>query len=152
SDALEEFFKERVRFYFRDFPYDEVNAAMAAGWSDLKDLQARLERIHALRPTPDFEPLAASFKRIRNILDQAKFSGGGRIDESLVEPGPERALYDEYVSIAGQPIEGSIARLRPKVDLFFDKVLVNAADPRVRQNRLTLLDTLLREFSTIADF
>jgi glycyl-tRNA synthetase beta chain len=38
------------------------------------------------------------------------------------------------------------------VDLFFDKVLVNAPDPVVRQNRLTLLSTLLAEFSTMADF
>ena len=46
----------------------------------------------------------------------------------------------------------AIAALRPKVDLFFDKVLVNAPDAAVRQNRLTLLHTLLAEFSTIADF
>jgi glycyl-tRNA synthetase beta chain len=155
SDALREFFEDRIRYYFRDirgFAYDEVNAAMAAGWSRLADLEARLERVQRLRSSPDFEPLAASFKRIRNILDQAKFTGGGEIDEALLEAGPERDLYDEYRRIAGQPLENAIARLRPKVDLFFDKVLVNAPDARVRQNRLTLLNTLLAEFSTIADF
>jgi len=46
----------------------------------------------------------------------------------------------------------AIASIRPKVDLFFDKVLVNAPDVRVRQNRLTLLSSLLTEFSSIADF
>jgi glycyl-tRNA synthetase beta chain len=154
-DDLREFFEDRVRYYFRDirgFAYDEVNATMAAGWSRLVDLEARLERVQRLRTSPDFEPLAASFKRIRNILEQAKFPGGGTIDEALLEAGPERELYDEYRRIAGQPIEKAIARLRPKVDLFFDKVLVNAPDARVRQNRLTLLNTLLAEFSTIADF
>jgi glycyl-tRNA synthetase beta chain len=155
NEELKSFFEDRVRYYFRDhrgFKYDEVSAAMAAGWSNLVDLEARLQRIQSLRLTPDFEPLAASFKRIRNILEQAKFTGGGAIDESLLDPGPERDLYDEYKRIAGQPIESVISRLRPKVDLFFDKVLVNAPDARVRQNRLTLLNTLLREFSTIADF
>jgi glycyl-tRNA synthetase beta chain len=155
NDALREFFQDRVRYYFRDvrgFAYDEVNATMAIGWTNLVDLEARLERVQKLRPTPDFEPLAASFKRIRNILEQAKFSGGGAIDESLLEAGPERDLYDEHQRIKGQPIENAIARVRPKVDLFFDKVLVNAPDARVRQNRLTLLNTLLAEFSTIADF
>jgi len=155
DEALISFFEDRVKFYFKDirgFKYDEVNAAMAAGWNNLVDLDARLTRIQNLRPTPDFEPLAASFKRIRNILEQAKFAGGGTIDEALLEPGPERDLYDESRRIAGQPIESTISRLRPKVDLFFDKVLVNAPDPNVRQNRLTLLNTLLREFSTIADF
>ena len=109
-------------------------------------------RVRALRASPDFEPLAAAFKRIRNILEQAKFAGGGSIDEALLEAGPERELYDEFRGIQSQPIESVISRLRPKVDLFFDKVLVNAPDPVVRQNRLTLLSTLLAEFSTMADF
>jgi glycyl-tRNA synthetase beta chain len=46
----------------------------------------------------------------------------------------------------------AIATLRPQVDLFFDKVLVNDPDPAIRQNRLALLHGLLTEFSTIADF
>ena len=45
-----------------------------------------------------------------------------------------------------------IAKLRPAIDTFFDKVMVMAEDPRVRANRLALLQTLLKEFSTIADF
>jgi len=155
NQALIDFFADRVRFYFKDhrgFAYDEVNACMAAGWSNLVDLEARLVRVQGLRPTPDFEPLAASFKRIANILGQAKFQGGTNIDESLLEAGPEKELYEEYRHIAGQPIESVISSLRPKVDLFFDKVLVNVPDERVRWNRLTLLQTLLAEFSTIADF
>jgi glycyl-tRNA synthetase beta chain len=155
DDALREFFADRVRYYFRDirgFAYDEVNATMAAGWTKPVDLEARLVRVQNLRKTPDFEPLAASFKRIKNILQQAKFTGTGAIDETLVEAGPERVLYEEYMRIKGQPIESVISRLRPKVDLFFDKVLVNAPDERIRHNRLTLLNTLLAEFSTIADF
>ena len=157
DEQLISFFADRVRFYFKDvrgFKYDEVNAAMAAavGWGNLVDLEARLVRIQSLRPTPDFEPLAASFKRIRNILEQAKFDAVGQIVEALLEPGPEKDLYSEYRSITGKPIESVISRLRPKVDLFFDKVLVNAPDARIRQNRLALLSTLLKEFSTIADF
>jgi glycyl-tRNA synthetase beta chain len=155
DEQLRAFFEDRVKFYFRDirgFKYDEVNATMAAGWSNLVDLEARLLRIQNLRPTPDFEPLAASFKRIRNILEQAKFTGDGAVNEELLAEDPERQLFDEYCRIQGQPLERVISRLRPKVDLFFDKVLVNAADARVRHNRLTLLNTLLKQFSTIADF
>jgi glycyl-tRNA synthetase beta chain len=160
-DPLISFFEDRIKFYFRDhrgFAYDEVNAAMAAGWNNLPDLEARLIRIQNLRSSPDFEPLAASFKRIRNILDQAGSAQAGSadtsapVDPSLLDPGPEADLYSEYQRIAGVPLENAISKLRPKVDLFFDKVLVNAPDPRVRQNRLTLLNTLLREFSSIADF
>ena len=45
-----------------------------------------------------------------------------------------------------------IAKLRSTVDTFFDKVMVMVEDERVRGNRLALLQTLLNEFSTIADF
>jgi glycyl-tRNA synthetase beta chain len=160
NEELKAFFAERVKYYFKDhrgFAYDEVHACMAAGWSNLVDLETRLLRVQNLRGTPDFEPLAAAFKRIRNILEQADVGHGPQgaarpIDEALLEAGPEKELYEEYRHIAGQPIENVISRLRPKVDLFFDKVLVNAPDARVRQNRLTLLQTLLAEFSPIADF
>jgi glycyl-tRNA synthetase beta chain len=160
---LEDFVLDRIRYYFKDirgFKYDEVNAVLASGWDDLVDVEERLIAIQAVRPTEDFEPLAASFKRIQNILKQAQFTGnGGAIDAALLEPGPETDLYTEFQSVRSRaanlpyrPALESIASLRPKVDLFFDKVLVNAQDPRIRQNRLTLLHTLLKEFSTIADF
>jgi len=160
---LEDFLLDRVRYYFKDirgFKYDEVNAVLASGWDDLVDAEERLLAIQAVRPTEDFEPLAASFKRIQNILKQAQFAAdGGSIDAALLEPGPETDLYTEFqnvrsraVNLPYRPALESIASLRPKVDLFFDKVLVNAPDPKIRQNRLALLHTLLKEFSTIADF
>ncbi len=163
NSKLEDFLLDRIRYYFKDirgFQYDEVNAILASGWDDLVDVEERLIAIQAVRPTEDFEPLAASFKRIQNILKQAQFTGnGGPIDASLLEPGPEADLYNEFQNVCGRmanlpyrPALEAIASLRPKVDLFFDKVLVNAPDPKIRQNRLTLLHTLLAEFSTIADF
>ncbi len=71
---LASFIRERIEFYLRDvldFAYDEVNAVMAAPIESLPDVAERAEAIHYIRPTEDFEPLAASFKRIKNILKQA---------------------------------------------------------------------------------
>jgi glycyl-tRNA synthetase beta chain len=162
SEDLAEFVLDRVRFYFREirgFRYDEVSAVLASGWDDLVDVESRLAAIQAVRPTEDFEPLAASFKRIRNILVQAQFTGGGAVDPELLEAGPEAELYAEFERVRAaaaaadyQPALETIASIRPGVDLFFDKVLVNAPDEKIRQNRLKLLATLLAEFSTIADF
>lgn len=164
SDAeLEAFFLDRVRYYFREirgFAYDEVNAVLAAGWNDIVDVEQRLIALQKVRATPDFEPVAAGFKRIRNILKQAEFTPGARgVSASLLEPGPEQALH-AAISAAQEKLPALdytqklevVAGLRPEIDLFFDKVLVNAKDPDVRQNRLTLLQTMLAEFSTIADF
>lgn len=155
DDALREFMRDRIDYYFRDvrsFAYDEVRACMSASWDNLIDLESRLKRVQAIRPTPDFEPIAASFKRIKNILQQAQFNQAGDLNTKLLEPGPELELYNEIRRTDGKPLEERIGPLRPKVDLFFDKVLVNAPDPQIRQNRLALLHSLLQEFSTIADF
>ncbi len=163
---LEEFLLDRVKYYFREirgFAYDEVSAVLAAGSDDLMDVEARLEAVKAVRPTENFEPLAASFKRIKNILKQAQFTGGVALDPALLEAGPEASLHESFQSVTVQveplrslrqyqPALAAVASLRPAVDLFFDKVLVNAPDAAVRQNRLSLLHSLLTEFSSIADF
>jgi glycyl-tRNA synthetase beta chain len=160
--GLEDFLRDRIEYYFREvrgFKYDEARAVLAGGYDNLPDVLARLEALRDVRPTEDFEPLAASFKRIRNILEQAKFKQTGEVEEQLLDAGPERDLYQEFQSvraaIQGAPYPAALAQiagLRPRVDLFFDKVLVNAPDAQVRRNRLTLLNNLLTEFSTIADF
>ncbi len=162
SGELREFLIDRIKYYFREirgFKYDEVNAVLASGCGTLADVEARLTALAAVRPTENFEPLAASFKRIQNILKQASFEPTLLLDPQLLEDGAERELYADFVRVRdAAKIESypkaleQIASLRPRVDTFFDKVLVNAKDDLIRTNRLTLLQTLLTEFSTIADF
>ena len=166
NEQLAEFLLDRVRYYFRDirgFAYDEVNAVLAAGADDLVDAGQRLKAIRAVRPTDNFEPIAASFKRIKNILRQADFTAGGELDRGLLETGPEAELFAAFGRIRDvvdgyrrnrdyQPALEAIASLRPQVDRYFDDVLVNAPDAALRRNRLTLLFSLLTEFSSIADF
>lgn len=159
---LAAFFEERIRHYFeqiRGFAYDEVNAVLAAGKDNLKDVLERLQAIQAVRATPDFEPLAAGFKRIANILSQANFSPAGPVDETLLEAGPEADLFAAFHTVTtavrgksyGEVLAG-MASLRPAVDLFFDKTMVNVPDQTLRSNRLTLLFSLKQEFSGIAEF
>ena len=163
NEALKDFMLDRVRYYFKEvrgYKYDEVNAVLKAGAENLVDVADRLEAVQAVRPTEDFEPLAAAFKRIQNILKQAGVQpASGPIQEQLLDPGPERELYERFQSLRDE-ISGAdytaaleaIASIRPQVDHFFDKVMVNVPDEAVRANRLKLLGSLLVEFSTIADF
>ncbi|HWP84744.1 MAG TPA: glycine--tRNA ligase subunit beta [Terriglobia bacterium] len=166
---LGEFLVDRLRYYLREvrgFAYDEVNAVLAAGRNDVADAVRRLEALAQIRPTENFEPLAAAFKRMKNILQQARESYGyaeGELHPEWFQPGPELALYERYLAVyqeaerakqSGNILAAlqAIASLRPAVDLFFDKILVMDKDARLRNNRLGLLATLLRQFSTIADF
>jgi glycyl-tRNA synthetase beta chain len=162
SAALRDFMLDRVRYYFREvrgFKYDEVNAVLASAFTDLVDVEDRLVALQAVRPTENFEPLAASFKRIQNILKQSGFEPAGPVDPALLEEGPEKELYTQFLETGARakgldylPALEAAATLRPAVDRFFDRILVNAPDARVRQNRLTLLNDLLTGFSTLADF
>lgn len=159
---LKAFMLERIQHYFREvrgFKWDEVNAVLASGCGTLADVEARLTALAAVRPTANFEPLAASFKRTSNILKQANFKPSAPLKVTMLEAGPEAELHAAFDAVraatkgAGyqQALE-TVATLRPKLDLFFDKVMVNVPDEQLRANRLTLLHELLTEFSTIADF
>ena len=167
--AVAEFFRERLDFYLREvrgFAYDVVNAVLAAGADDVVDALARVEAVSRVRTSSDFESISIAFKRIKNILRQARETGkraAGEIDSSVLKEQAEKTLAGLIPETAKQVeilrAEHSyqaalveISKLRPAVDQFFDKVMVMVEEDAVRANRLALLTTLLKEFSTIADF
>ena len=169
AGSVSAFMRERVEFYLRDvrgYAYDVVNAVLAAGWDDVADALARAEAVAAVRSSTDFESISVSFKRIKNILRQAAEAQraiADAIQPDLLAEAAERELAQKVPEIAKQ-VENlrvnqkyrealvSISSLRPAVDRFFDKVMVMVDDERVRANRLALLQQVLKEFSTIADF
>ena len=162
SGNLLPFMIERIQYYFRDvsgYKYDEVNAVLnARKYFVVPEIKGRLEALAQVRPTSDFEPLAASCKRIRNILKQANFKFDYTFDKALLEEGPERELHAKLMDLKTKNEPSyykrllQVAAFRPLVDKFFDEVMVNVPDEKLRTNRLTLLHELLTEFSTIADF
>ena len=163
-----DFLLDRAKFVFREregFGYDEVSAVFRAGADDLVDAQKRLVALKAIRKSKNFEPLAVSFKRIRKILEKANLSPGDtrHVNPELFETAAERELYaavrDAASKVQTQKRAGKyqdalevIAGLRKVVDQFFDGVMVMAEVEAVRNNRLSLLGELLREFTTVADF
>jgi glycyl-tRNA synthetase beta chain len=169
SQAVGEFFRERLDFYLREtrgFAYDVVHAVLATGADDVVDAVARAEAVRKVRPSADFESISVAFKRIKNILRQAKETGkriGSDIDSSLLKEDAERTLASLIPEMAKRvdalraqrQYEAAlleVSKLRPAVDTFFDKVMVMVDDEDLRANRLALLATVLKDFSTIADF
>jgi glycyl-tRNA synthetase beta chain len=168
-EALSGFFRERLEHYLRDvlgLEYDTVNAVLAAGGDNVVDTVARARAVSQVRRSEDFEHVSIASKRIKNILAQARekrlsiateFKAG-----DLREPA-EKALAAEVPKVAArvEPLRAQgnyaealveISKLRPAVDTFFDKVMVMVEDEKLRAARLALLQKLLEEFSTIADF
>ncbi|MGB9254349.1 MAG: glycine--tRNA ligase subunit beta [Candidatus Korobacteraceae bacterium] len=169
EDAIASFMRERLEFYLRDargFAYDVVNAVLAADADDVVDAIARAEAVSEVRGSEDFASISVAFKRMKNILRQAretKKAVAESLDAGALTEDSERELAAKIPEIAASVRELreqknysraliDISRLRRPVDTFFDKVMVMVDDERVRANRLALLRDLLSEFSTIADF
>jgi glycyl-tRNA synthetase beta chain len=162
-----EFLRDRARYVFREkdgFSYDEVNAVFRAEADDLVDARKRLDALRVIRKSKNFEPLTVSFKRIRKILEKAGTQAKAvHVQPDLFEGDAERTLFAVMRKAAPKVEEQKraghykdalevIASLRPDVDRFFEQVMVMAENEAVKKNRLALLNELLSEFSTIADF
>jgi glycyl-tRNA synthetase beta chain len=164
-----QFMRERLEFYLKDvrgFSYDVVNAVLAAGADDVVDTIARAEALSQVRGSDDFASISVAFKRTKNILRQAaetKKTVAPQLDASALIEDHEKSLAAVVPKVAAkvQPLREQknytaalteISTLRQPIDLFFDKVMVMVEDEKIRANRLALLQSLLAEFSTIADF
>ena len=171
TESVRGFFRERLEFYLKDaheprYAYDVVNAVLAVDSDDVVDAAARAEAVSKVRGSADFESISIAFKRMKNILRQAAENTkviALRVDHSGLQEESEKelaALIPQTVATveklrAARDYEGAlleIAKLRPAIDKFFDKVMVMVDDETLRANRLSLLQTVVQEFSTIADF
>jgi glycyl-tRNA synthetase beta chain len=169
ADSVRSFFRERLEFYLKDargYAYDVVSAVLAVDSDDVVDAAARAEAVRKVRSSADFESISSAFKRMKNILRQA--SENTRVISLRVNPaGLQEESEKELAALIPQTVatveklraardyEGAlleIAKLRPAIDKFFDKVMVMVDDANLRANRLALLQTVVKEFSTIADF
>ncbi len=162
AKKIMDYFKERMKFFFshKGYAYDSINSAVEASFDNPFDAYLRVEAITKIRKDKDFEALAVSHKRIRNIIAQQK---RGDINEDLLQEAEERELYKAYCQIEQDVKElvkdyqyfhalKRIAALRKPVDNFFDHVLVMTEEERLRNNRVSLLASLSDLFMEIADF
>jgi len=163
------FFRERLEFYLKDvrgYAYDVVKAVLAADADDVVDALSRAEAVKQVMHMPEFQAIGAACKRMRNILRQAaekNIDPAAKFVE-LAESANEEKNLMALMESARAKVEDHrrgkdylealllLSTAREPVDRFFDKVMVMVDDVTVRANRLALLRTLLKEFSTIADF
>jgi glycyl-tRNA synthetase beta chain len=160
-----EFLRDRLRpLWGEQFRADIIDAVVAAGSDDLVSVRQRLEAISVYVARPEFASLAATFKRVSNIVEkQAKDITRGAIDDGKLTDAAEKTLAAEvakvrgavHTSITSDDYAGALAKvvpLRPLVDAFFDQVMVMAEDPALRTNRVRLLMEIGGLFGTVADF
>jgi glycyl-tRNA synthetase beta chain len=163
-----DFLLERLRSqYLERAPEHGVStelfdAVLAARPRSLLDFDARLAALARFIVRPEGLSLAAANKRIANILRKSPATADLKVDPQRLREEPERALYGALealragvlAAIAERQYAGALellATLKPAIDHFFERVLVNDPDYALRDNRLALLAQLRALFSGIAD-
>ncbi|MGY0800104.1 glycine--tRNA ligase subunit beta [Lysobacter sp. A286] len=157
------FVYDRLRGYYADqgISVQQFEAVAHVAHDSLLDFDHRLKAIGAFAALPEAAALAAANKRSRNILKKVEGPVPDIVDTSLFCEPAERELaeavdaaiadtdplleQDDYVAVLGR-----LARLRPQVDAFFEQVMVNADDEKVRNNRLALLKRLSDRLGSVA--
>ena len=170
SDSLLFFFAERLRALLRaeGVQHDLVDAVFAReGQDDLFLLIHRVDALGKFLRTEDGKNLLAGYKRTTNIIrieekkDSREYTGAP--DRELYKQDEEDKLAFEIAraklgtqrAVSNEDFEGAmshLARLRPFVDAFFDKVTVNVDDKPLRENRLKLLNEIRAATRAVADF
>jgi glycyl-tRNA synthetase beta chain len=171
GDSFQRFFEDRLTVQLRDqgARHDLVEAVLHLGGREvgLLSIVRRVEALGKFLDTDDGKNLLAGAKRASNILSieekKDKRSFDGAPDAALYSLDEEKTLAkaidqvktEASAAVAKEDFAGAmsvIAKLRPAVDAFFDKVKVNDDDPKVRENRLKLLNEIRAATRAVADF
>jgi glycyl-tRNA synthetase beta chain len=171
GDSFQIFFEDRLTVQLRDqgARHDLVEAVLLLGSKEVGILSIvrRVEALGKFLDTDDGKNLLAGTKRAANILRIEEKKDGKAYDgapvaalyslaeEKTLAKAIDQVKTEASAAVAKEDFAGAmsvIAKLRPAVDAFFDKVKVNDDDPEVRENRLKLLNEIRAATRAVADF
>ncbi len=163
------FFLDRLKVMLKDqgLRHDVIEAVLTNNTlDDLLLISKRVKAVQAFTESADFENLMAGYRRAVNILTIEEKKDGKQflaVDNTAFVVDEEKALDKAFVTakpnfakaLATNDYTAAISalsHLRSPIDNFFDKVMVNDADPKIRANRLGLLNAIRETMNQFADF
>ena len=168
QERLVEFLFERVRYYgrvkhgLRDDVMDAVLVVADHRRFDVQDQLAKMRALQGLTTRQEFDQLIIGFKRAHRLVEKEQWDRGP-VDPTTFEDAAETELhrqnglcrkdFEEHMRQGEyQKALDALVRVKPAIDAFFAGVMVNADDPTVRDNRLSLLKDVDETFMSFADF
>ena len=167
AEKLRLFFIERLKIYLRDkkdIRPDIVDSVLAVSVQAYRDdiyvLSLMAEALKKFLASENGTNLLAAYRRVRGILKKSP-ADIVRIDESLFVSDAEKVFFAALIRLQMAEIVSvddytnnleSLAALREPVDIFFDHVLVQDENEKIRQNRLALINKLITSMDSAADF
>lgn len=160
---IEEFFINRIKTVFEDYGFrkDEIDASVSFGFSDIYDTFCRVQALHQYRNQgPQFSSLYEVYKRAKGQIDSMEMQ---TLSKELLHESAEKDLYTLFHSTQqqfGQVIARHeynkayklIAEIQPALGTLFDNVRILADDPKIRNNRIALLQQVFGLFEQLLDF
>ncbi|AKT92774.1 glycine--tRNA ligase subunit beta [Campylobacter gracilis] len=150
---LLDFIKDRLYGIFDEINPSVIKACIASGENDLLLLSKAIKALGEIAAAADFGENFATFKRLANIIKDEKI---GAVDENLFEHGAERALNAAFraIKLNENDVSGylrSLFGLKGVIDDFFDNVMINVQDVKIRTNRIANIGQIYRAFLQFAD-
>ncbi len=155
-DTLEKFILERIVGFY-DVNPSIVWAVLNSGERDIKEIDKKIKALSDIVKKEDFKKDFSTFKRVANIVKDLDLSKTYLVDETLFEKQQERVLYDSYKIINQKEYDDYLQKLealfglKPQIDDFFDNVMVNDKDEKIKNNRKALIATIYKAFKEVAD-
>jgi glycyl-tRNA synthetase beta chain len=155
-EKLKEFMVERIKKSLEANP-SVIMAVLESGEKDINEIAKKVSALNSIVSNPSFKEQFSTFKRVANISKDVNLNGELTVDKTLFVESMESTLYDAYLSVMSKEYNNyeekltAMFSLKPKLDSYFDEVMVNAEDEKLKSNRINSVASIYKSFREIAD-
>ncbi|MDR0978256.1 MAG: glycine--tRNA ligase subunit beta [Endomicrobium sp.] len=166
------FLRQRLEVILESKGYDcgDVKAVMNVSeidkFGNLGSLVSKLAALKNAKQNEGFSAVCVIFKRINNILNQAKkqnITALSAVNDHLLIEKSEIVLFEcvkkMKLEVSGYISKGSydevfnrLLDIKPVIDEFFEKVMIMAENIEIRSNRIAILNCINNIFAGFLDF
>ena len=155
TNLVIEFIFERLYQIYKDVNPSVIKAVLASGDTNLLEIDKKIKALNEIVNSEGFKDVYTTFKRVANIVKDVDLEKEIVIDETLLKEDAEKILYVAFQAKnkGNNYLErmDNLFSLKPEIDNFFDNVMVNVDDEKLKNNRKNLIATIYKAFSDIAD-
>ncbi len=155
-DKLIEFIMERINKSLNANP-SVISAVFASGEMDINKISKKVEALNSIVSNKSFKEQFSTFKRVANISKEVDLDKELVINVLLFTKAEENELFSSYLSVVSKEYSNykerleALFSLKPKLDNYFDEVMVNVDDIKIRENRKNTVASIYKSFKEIAD-
>jgi glycyl-tRNA synthetase beta chain len=151
---LKKFISERIINFYKDINPSIIKSVLEVE-NEILNIDAKIKAVTKFVEKDDFAENLSTFKRVANILKGIK--NKVEVNPELFLDDAEKELYNYFQEIQAKNTQtfeeklNDLFSIKPHLDNFFNKVMVNVEDKKIRQNRIALINIIYQEFLKISD-